>query len=103
MEYLSGGVAGVVSRRFERTYTLTSYPAGAISDTIDRITILGLGFGTLVVADLVLAYTDGLAGVALGVGLWGLHMGLTQGLLSTLVADTAPPEPRGTAYGKFNL
>ena len=51
----------------------------------------------------ILAFTAGLAGVAAGVALWGLHMGVTQGVLSTLVADTAPPELRGTAYGVFNL
>jgi MFS family permease len=62
-----------------------------------------VGYGLLVAADLILAFTTGLAGVAVGVALWGLHMGFTQGLLATLVADTAPPELRGTAYGFFNL
>jgi MFS family permease len=84
-------------------YALAAYPAGVLSDHANRTTILGLGFGLLVVADLVLAFTKGLAGVATGVALWGLHMGFTQGLLATLVADTAPPELRGTAYGIFNL
>jgi MFS family permease len=84
-------------------YACAAYPAGALSDNVDRITVLGFGFGLLVAADLVLALTTGLAGVAAGVALWGLHMGLTQGLLATLVADTAPPELRGTAYGIFNL
>jgi MFS family permease len=51
----------------------------------------------------VLAFAPSLPGVALGVGLWGLHMGLTQGLLSALVADTAPARLRGTAFGLFNL
>ena len=50
-----------------------------------------------------LALSAGIIGVAMGVILWGLHMGLTQGLLATLVADTAPAELRGTAYGMFNL
>ncbi len=84
-------------------YSLAAYPAGALSDRVNRITLLGIGFGFLVAADLALALTDGLAGVAAGVALWGLHMGLTQGLLATLVADTAPPELRGTAFGMFNL
>jgi MFS family permease len=84
-------------------YALAAYPAGALSDRANRITILGVGFGLLVAADLVLAFTKGLSGVAIGVALWGLHMGFTQGLLATLVADTAPPELRGTAYGFFNL
>jgi MFS family permease len=84
-------------------YALAAYPAGALSDRTNRITILGVGFGLLVAADLVLAFTKGLSGIAIGVALWGLHMGFTQGLLATLVADTAPTELRGTAYGFFNL
>lgn len=84
-------------------YAFAAYPAGVLSDRANRTTILGTGFGLLVAADLVLAFTNGLAGVAAGVVLWGLHMGFTQGLLATLVADTAPPELRGTAYGIFNL
>jgi MFS family permease len=84
-------------------YAVAAYPAGALSDRANRITVLGAGFGLLVAADLVLAFTNGLAGVAIGVALWGLHMGFTQGLLATLVADTAPPELRGTAYGFFNF
>jgi MFS family permease len=84
-------------------YALAAYPAGARSDRTNRITILGVGFCLLVAADLVLAFSKGLSSVAVGVVLWGLHMGFTQGLLATLVADTAPAELRGTAYGFFNL
>jgi MFS family permease len=84
-------------------YAFAAYPAGALSDHVNRIIVLGAGFGLLVAADLVLAFTSGIAGVAIGVALWGLHMGFTQGLLATLVADTAPAELRGTAYGIFNL
>ena len=80
-----------------------AYPAGVLSDRIDRRTVLIAGLLLLVVADVVLALASGIAGVAIGVILWGLHMGLTQGLLATLVADTAPAELRGTAYGMFNL
>ena len=84
-------------------YALAAYPAGVLSDHTNRMTILGAGFGLLVAADLTLAFTKGLAGLGFGVALWGLHMGFTQGLLAALVADTAPPELRGTAYGFFNL
>jgi len=80
-----------------------AYPAGVLSDHVNRITILGVGFSLLIASDLVLGFTNGFAGVAAGVALWGLHMGFTQGLFATLVADTAPPELRGTAYGMFNL
>jgi MFS family permease len=84
-------------------YALAAYPAGVLSDRVDRHTVLIAGLVLLIAADLVLALSGGVAGVALGVILWGLHMGLTQGLLATLVADAAPPELRGTAYGMFNL
>ena len=84
-------------------YALAAYPAGVLSDHVNRITILGVGFSLLIASDLVLGFTNGFAGVAAGVALWGLHMGFTQGLFATLVADTAPPELRGTAYGMFNL
>lgn len=84
-------------------YALAAYPVGVLSDRMDRGRLLALGLMVLIAADLVLAFADGLAAVAAGVVLWGLHMGLTQGLLSTLVADTAPAELRGTAFGMFNL
>jgi MFS family permease len=84
-------------------YALAAYPAGVLSDRVDRYTVLIIGLVLLIVADLVLALSGGIVGVAMGVALWGLHMGLTQGLLATLVADAAPAELRGTAYGMFNL
>jgi len=84
-------------------YALSAYPAGVLSDRINRTALLALGLVVLAGADLVLALVPDLPGLAPGVVLWGLHMGLTQGLLSALVADTAPPALRGTAFGYFNL
>jgi len=84
-------------------YALSAYPVGVVSDRINRTTLLVAGLAILVGADLVLALSQGLVGVSVGIVLWGLHMGVTQGLLATLVADTAPTELRGTAYGVFNL
>jgi len=84
-------------------YALTAYPAGRLADRMDHRTLLLAGLAVLVVADLVLAFASGLAGVAAGVVLWGLHMGLTQGLLATMVANTAPAALRGTAFGFFNF
>jgi len=84
-------------------YTLSAWPAGALSDRIGRYGLLTAGFTLLIVADLVLALGGSVAMVMIGVALWGLHMGLTQGLLAALVADTAPDELRGTAFGMFNL
>ena len=84
-------------------YALSAWPAGALSDTIGRYRLLIAGFVLLIVADLILALGGSVATVMVGVAVWGLHMGLTQGLLQALVADTAVPELRGTAFGVFNL
>jgi MFS family permease len=84
-------------------YALAAYPAGVFSDRTNRMTVLIIGFALLIAADLALGLSGGLAGVTVGIVLWGLHMGFTQGLLATLVADTAPAELRATAYGLFNL
>lgn len=84
-------------------YALSSYPVGRYSDRGDRFGPLAAGMVALIAADAVLAAGDSLAAVAAGIALWGLHMGLTQGLFATLVADSAPAALRGTAFGVFNL
>jgi MFS family permease len=84
-------------------YALSAFPIGVLSDRMSRVTILIIGLLVLLASDLVLAFATGMIAVAVGAALWGLHMGFTQGLLAALVADTAPPELRGTAYGVFNL
>ena len=84
-------------------YALTAYPVGRLADRMSHRTLLIAGLAVLIAADLVLAYADGLGLVAAGVLLWGLHMGMTQGLLATMVADTAPAALRGTAFGFFNF
>jgi len=82
-------------------YALTAYPAGALSDRLGRRGMLFVGTAILIAADIVLALTGGFVALGVGVVLWGLHMGLTQGLLSAMVADAAPGELRGTAFGVF--
>ena len=84
-------------------YTLSAYPAGWLSDRVPRHWLLGAGMAVLVVADVALASADGLRMLFAGIALWGLHMGLTQGILASLVADVAPAEHRSTAFGVFNL
>jgi MFS family permease len=84
-------------------YSLSAYPAGILADRMNRTSILIAGLGLLIAADAVLAFAAGYVALGIGVVLWGLHMGLTQGLLATLVADASPPELRGTAFGMFNL
>ncbi|MBV9043578.1 MAG: MFS transporter [Alphaproteobacteria bacterium] len=82
-------------------YTLSSYPAGALSDRLGRKGLLVAGTATLIAADAALAIGS-LPAFAAGVALWGLHMGLTQGLLSAMIADAAPAQQRGTAFGAYN-
>jgi MFS family permease len=84
-------------------YGLSAYPAGLLADRRDPKRLLVLGFGVLVAADLVLAFDGGLWAVLAGTALWGLHMGLTQGVLTALVAETVPADRRGTGFGLFNL
>ncbi len=84
-------------------YSLSAYPVGVLSDKVDQVGILVIGLSLLVCADLTLAFAQGIAATAVGVILWGLHMGFTQGLFAKLVAETSPAELRGTAFGMFNL
>ena len=84
-------------------YAVSAYPLGALSDRWNRESIVKAGFLVLIVADIVLALAHGLAIVMCGVAIWGLHMGMTQGLLAALVADHAPRELRGSAFGLFNF
>ncbi|HYK79329.1 MAG TPA: MFS transporter, partial [Micropepsaceae bacterium] len=84
-------------------YAAVAYPFGRLSDAMSRRTLLMLGVGFLIAADLVLAAAGSVWQVLAGAVLWGLHMGVTQGLFSTLVADAAPPDLRGTALGTYNL
>jgi MFS family permease len=84
-------------------FAASAYPLGRLADRVSHNVLLGAGLAVLIVSDLVLARATGLAAVALGVALWGLHMGMTQGLLATMVANSAPAHLRGTAFGFFNL
>lgn len=84
-------------------YAASAYPFGKLSDRMSHTKLLALGLVVLIAADLVLATNDHWGVVIAGVALWGVHMGITQGLLATMVADTAPADLRGTAYGFFNL
>jgi len=84
-------------------YAVFAYPAGVMADRLAARTLLLVGLGVLVIADAVLALATVPAPAFVGAAFWGLHMALTQGLLSKLVADTAPADLRGTAFGIFNL
>ena len=84
-------------------YAASAYPLGVLSDRISRKVMLAAGIGLLIAADVVLALAHNAWAVGAGALLWGLHMGATQGLLAAIVADAAPADLRGTAFGVFNL
>ncbi|SBL82280.1 MFS transporter [Klebsiella oxytoca] len=84
-------------------YSLTAYPFGKLSHRMSHSKMLQWGLLVLIAADIVLALSSHWSTLLAGVALWGIHMGMTQGLLAAMVAHTAPPELRGTAFGMFNL
>jgi MFS family permease len=84
-------------------YAASAYPAGWVQDRIGARPLLLSGLVALIAADLLLAFGQTLLAVFLGICLWGLHMGLTQGVLAALIAETAPVRLRGTAFGLFGL
>lgn len=84
-------------------YAASAYPFGRLSDRIPPLYLLALGTVVLLVADIVLALGTNGTHVMIGIAFWGIHLGITQGLMSALVAHTAPPDLRGTAFGFFNL
>ncbi len=100
---LAPGQAPWVMVAMSVVYALSAYPAGAAADRGHGPRLLSAGMVALIAADVVLARASGPAAVMIGAGLWGLHMGLTQGLLAALVAGAAPADLRGTAFGVFNL
>jgi len=84
-------------------YALSAYPFGKLADRMSHDALLGWGLVTLVAADITLAQNAGLLVTFAGLCLWGIHMGMTQGLLAAMVAHVSPQSLRGTAYGVFNL
>jgi len=85
------------------TYMVTAYPVGWLSDRMSRHVLLALGCAVMVAADAFLGLADTLASTMIGIGLWGVHMGLTEGLISAMTAEYAPADLRGTAFGLINL
>ena len=84
-------------------YAGSAYPAGWLSDRMPRQRLLAAGMAVLVLADVALAMATGMGLLFAGIALWGLHMGMTQGILASLVADRVPASYRATAFGMFNL
>ena len=100
---LAIGYVPVIMIVMNVAYAAVAYPAGIAADRLSARTLLIIGLGVLIVADLVLAVAASPSIALIGAVFWGLHMAFTQGLLAKLVADTAPAQLRGTAFGIFNL
>ena len=83
--------------------SFASYPMGLLADRANKRMLLVAGFLVLILADMMLALGQGLTAIMIGIALWGLHLGVSQGLLAALVAETAPSELRATGFGVFNL
>jgi MFS family permease len=100
---LSVALAPMVLIAMNVVFALAAYPFGKLADRLEHSRLLLLGLLVLLLADLALAINGHWALVWAGIALWGLHLAMTQGLLATMIADTAPADLRGTAYGFFNL
>jgi MFS family permease len=100
---MSIAVAPLVMVAMNLVYAVTAYPFGRLADHVSHGKLLGVGLLVLIAADIVLAAAGNWGIVVIGVGLWGMHMGMTQGLLVAMIAEHAPADLRGTAYGIFNL
>jgi len=84
-------------------YSMTAYPFGVLADYVDRRLQLGIGAVVLIGADVILATAGDIWWTVLGAALWGLQMGVTQGLLGATVADAAPDHLRGVAFGFYDV
>ena len=100
---LATGWAPITLVVMAATYLLTAYPVGRLSDRMSRHALLAIGCAVMVAADLLLAFGSSVVWVMAGVALWGVHKGMTEGLLAALTADYAPAPLRGTAFGIVNL
>jgi len=98
---LSEALSPLTLAIFNLAYVVLAYPAGALSDRMSPRSILAGGMAALIAGNLVLAETDGFAGLVLGSVLWGAHMALTQGIFARMIADSAPERLRATSFGAF--
>jgi MFS family permease len=98
---LSEAMSPLTLAIFNLAYVVLAYPAGALSDRMSPRAILMAGMAVLIAGNLVLAETEGFAGLVIGTTLWGAHMALTQGIFARMIADSAPEKLRATSFGAF--
>jgi MFS family permease len=82
-------------------YGIAAFPCGALADRIDRRVQIRVGIGVLFGCYLVLATATDPWQAALGAALWGLQMGIIEGLMAAAISDAAPANLRGTAFGLY--
>ncbi len=85
------------------TFSLSSYPFGKLADKLNPMKLLALGMVLLALANLLFAYAENYRILAAGIVLFGMHLGATQGIFSTIISEIAPSEVRATAFGIFNF
>ncbi len=86
---------------FNLTYTAFSWPAGRLSDRVDKRVLAALGYVVFAVVYLVFALAPSRGALWGMMAFYGLYYALTYPVLRALVADTAPAEVRGKAFGIF--
>src|SRR5690242_566013 len=86
---------------FNATYTAFSWPAGRLSDRVSKYALVAAGYAVFTVVYLVFALAPARASLWGMMALYGLYYALTAPVLKALVADNAPPESRGRAFGIF--
>jgi len=84
-------------------FSLSSYPFGKLADKLNPMKLLALGMVLLALANLLFAYAANYRILAAGIVLFGMHLGATQGIFSTIISEIAPSEVRATAFGIFNF
>lgn len=84
-------------------FSLSSYPFGKLADKLNPMKLLALGMVLLALANLLFAYAANYRILATGIVLFGMHLGATQGIFSTIISEIAPSEVRATAFGIFNF
>lgn len=78
-----------------------AFPIGVLADKKNRYTILWIGIFFLMLADMCMAFSDHYVLIVLGYIFAGVHMGMTHGLLSTLIAQNALSHLKGTAFSIY--
>jgi len=81
---------------------VASLAGGELSDRFGRRTLIGIGWLFYAVVYGAFAVTDTPSVLTAVFLSYGIYFGLTEGVEKAWIADLAPPERRGTAFGYYN-